>query len=180
MDTITRLDIHDFHDHIKALAEILTDAVDSGASVGFLRPLYPDEAADWWRARAAAVASGDLGVWVSRGPGGVTGTVSLAFADKPNARYRAELIKLMVHRDARRKGIGRRLLATAEEAAAVQGIALLLLDTETASDAEHLYHATGWTRYGVVPGYAADPGGAPRDCSFFYKQLTADDAHLQP
>ena len=65
----------------------------------------------------------------------------------------------------------RRLLATAEHAAAAHGLTLLLLDTETGSAADHLYRAAGWTRYGIVPHYAADPDGTPRDCSFYYKEL---------
>jgi ribosomal protein S18 acetylase RimI-like enzyme len=76
-----------------------------------------------------------------------------------------------VHRRARGRGLGRELLATAERAAAAHGLTLLLLDTETGSAADHLYRAAGWTCYGVVPGYAADPHGTPRDCSFFYKEL---------
>ncbi|MYS77387.1 GNAT family N-acetyltransferase, partial [Streptomyces sp. SID5926] len=69
------------------------------------------------RGRAAAVAAGQLAVWVAREGERVTGTVSLALPDKPNSRHRAELAKLMVSREARGRGLGRRLLATAEEAA---------------------------------------------------------------
>ena len=98
------------------------------------------------------------------------GTVSLALESRPNGRHRAEVVKLMVHPSARGRGLARALLATAEAAAAAAGADLLLLDTETDSSAEHLYRSAGWTRYGVVPGYAADPHGTLRDCSFFYKR----------
>jgi ribosomal protein S18 acetylase RimI-like enzyme len=99
------------------------------------------------------------------------GTISLAFPDKPNSRHRAELVKLMVHRDARGRGLGRRLLATAEEAAAAAGITLLHLDTETDSPAEHLYRAAGWTRIGAIPDYAAAPDGVLRPTSIYFKKL---------
>ncbi|MFE2043827.1 GNAT family N-acetyltransferase [Streptomyces sp. NPDC059477] len=108
---------------------------------------------------------------VARAAGRVVGTVSLAFPGKPNSRHRAELVKLMVHRDARGRGLGRRLLTTAEEAAAASGVTLLHLDTETDSGAERLYGSAGWTRIGAIPDYAADPQGVPRPTSIYYKRL---------
>lgn len=171
MHTITRLSPDDFPGSVPGLAGVLADTVAAGASLGFVAPFGPPEAAAWWQARRPAVADGSLTVWVARGPGGIAGTVSLVQEPKANGRHRAEVVKLMVHRDARGKGLGRALLTTAEQAAARAGATLLLLDTETGSAAESLYHAAGWTRYGVVPDYAADPEGALRDCSFFYKRL---------
>ncbi|MFC7585907.1 GNAT family N-acetyltransferase [Nonomuraea antimicrobica] len=126
------------------------------------------------------MAAGDLLVWVCRADGALTGSatgsaigvVGLVRAGKPNARHRGEIVKLMVRRDARGRGLSRALLATAEQAALETGVDLLLLDTETGSTAEHVYLTGGWTRYGIVPGYAGSPDGTPRDCSFFYKRLT--------
>jgi ribosomal protein S18 acetylase RimI-like enzyme len=117
------------------------------------------------------MADGSLVVWVADGPGGVAGTVSLALEGKPNGRHRAEVVKLMVRRDTRGRGLARALLDTAEDAAVRAGANLLLLDTATGSAADHLYRATGWTRYGIVPGYAADPAGSLEDCSFYYKHI---------
>jgi GNAT superfamily N-acetyltransferase len=97
--------------------------------------------------------------------------VSLALEGKPNGRHRGEVVKLMVRRDSRGRGLARALLTTAEDAAVRAGLTLLLLDTATGSAADHLYRDTGWTRYGVVPGYAADPAGSLEACSFYYKQL---------
>jgi ribosomal protein S18 acetylase RimI-like enzyme len=169
--TVTRLAPDEFAAHLPALARLLVDAVAGGASVGFLNGFDEPAAIAWWQSRAGAVADGSLAVWISRGPAGVTGTISLAYAEKPNARHRAEVVKLAVHRDARGRGAGRQLLTAAEEAAAASGIALLLLDTETAGAAERLYETSGWHRYGIVPDYAADPSGVLKDCSFFYKRL---------
>ncbi|MFI7643907.1 GNAT family N-acetyltransferase [Nonomuraea sp. NPDC049400] len=171
MHTIERLAAEEFDATVKALAELLVDAVDSGASVGFLAPFDHEQAAAWWRAQAPAVAGGSLLVWTSRDEGVITGTISLALARKPNARHRAEIVKLMVHRDARGRGLSRALLATAEQAALDAGADLLLLDTETGSTAERVYLTGGWTRFGIVPDYAGSPDGTLQDCSFFYKRL---------
>ncbi|MGW3347019.1 GNAT family N-acetyltransferase [Nonomuraea rubra] len=172
MRTIARLSAGEFEHCVKELAELLADAVDDGASLGFVEPFGHEAAAAWWRAQAPAVAAGSQLVWVCRLDGVLAGTVSLIPAAKANARHRAEIVKLMVHRDARGQGLSRDLLATAEQAALDSGATLLLLDTETGSTAEHVYLSGGWTRYGIVPDYAASPDGTLRDCSFFYKRLT--------
>ncbi|MGW0844680.1 N-acetyltransferase family protein [Streptomyces sp. NPDC002787] len=156
------------------LANLLTDTVDGGASIGFLAPLGRAAAVAWWRERADAVSAGGLAVWVAREGDRVVGTVSLVFPDKPNSRHRAELVKLMVHRDGRGQGLGRALLATAERAAVDAGITLLHLDTETDSPAERLYGKAGWTRIGTIPDYAADPHGTLRPTSVYYKQVGAE------
>jgi hypothetical protein len=64
------------------------------------------------------------------------------------------------------------LLRTAEASAYTAGVRLLLLDTQTGSAAERLYRAEGWTPFGTVPDYAADPGGALRPTTFFFKSPT--------
>ncbi|MGW7280231.1 GNAT family N-acetyltransferase [Streptomyces sp. NPDC054844] len=168
---VTRVDEGRFTALLEELADLLTDTVEGGASVGFLAPLDRADAVAWWRARAAAVAAGRLAVWVAHEGDRALGTVSLALPDKPNSRHRAELVKLMVSRTARGRGLGRRLLTAAEEAAAAAGITLLHLDTETGSPAEHLYRSTGWTRAGTIPGYAADPGGQLRPTTLYFKQV---------
>jgi GNAT superfamily N-acetyltransferase len=170
---VSRVDAEGFTACLAGLAEMLVDGVDSGASLGFVAPFDHDTAARWWRSLAPAVAQGNLLVWTSRSAEGrLDGTISLVLEPKANSAYRASVVKLIVHRRARGHGLGRRLLATAEQSAAVMGRTLLMLDTETGSDADFLYQATGWTRYGIVPEYAADPAGTPRDCSFYYKRLS--------
>ncbi|MFJ9815001.1 GNAT family N-acetyltransferase [Streptomyces sp. NPDC101151] len=159
-------------DGSEELAVLLADTVAGGASVGFLAPLARAQAAGWWRERADAVAAGRLALWVAvDDTERVAGTVGLALPDKPNSRHRAELVKLMVHRSARGQGLGRRLLTTAEQAAAATGITLLHLDTETGSPAEHLYRAAGWTLAGTIPDYAASPSGDLRPTTLYYKRV---------
>ncbi|KMS76172.1 acetyltransferase [Streptomyces viridochromogenes] len=169
--TPTRLDAAQLLEQVEDLADLLVDTVADGASVGFLAPLDRTAALAWWRKRAAAVAAGQLAVWAVREDGRAVGTVSLALADKPNSRHRAEVIKLMVHRDVRGQGLGRSLLTTAEEAATRAGVTLLHLDTETDSRAEQLYGSAGWTRAGVIPDYAANPDGILRPTTIYYKHV---------
>ncbi|MFR0355916.1 GNAT family N-acetyltransferase [Streptomyces sediminimaris] len=169
--TVTRLDARGLHARAEQLADLLVDTVEGGASVGFLAPLDRAEALAWWKERAALVAAGWLAVWAADDGVRPLGTIGLAHPDKPNSRHRGELVKLMVHRDARGRGLGRTLLATAEEAARTSGITLLHLDTETGSPAERLYDAAGWTRIGAIPDYAAAPDGALRPTSIYFKRL---------
>ncbi|MDH6566425.1 GNAT superfamily N-acetyltransferase [Streptomyces sp. SAI-117] len=172
---VTRLDATHLADRVDQLADLLVDTVDGGASVGFLAPMDRAEAVAWWKERVGAVAAGHQAVWAAYDGHRAVGTVGLAFPDKPNSRHRAELIKLMVHRDTRGQGLGRRLLDTAEQAARSAGITLLHLDTEADSPAERLYASAGWIRAGVIPDYAADPAGVLRPTTLYYK-LLADTA----
>jgi GNAT superfamily N-acetyltransferase len=170
---VTRLTETQLDASIEGLADLLVDTVDGGASVGFLAPLDRAAAVAWWKGRAATSAAGQFAVWTAQDGDRTVGTVGLTFPDKPNSRHRAELVKLMVHRDARGRGLGRRLLAVAEEAAVEAGVTLLHLDTETGSPAEYLYRSAGWTVAGVIPDYAADPSGLLRPTTLYYKYVGA-------
>ncbi|MFD7446369.1 GNAT family N-acetyltransferase [Streptomyces sp. NPDC059909] len=170
-DTVTRIDADELGTIATQLAELLVDAVDGGASVGFLAPLDRAVAAAWWRTHTDALAAGSRALWTARTGGRITGTISVGFATYPNGGHRAEIAKLLVHRDARGRGLGRTLLSTAERAAADAGVTLLHLDTETGSPAESLYRRAGWTPAGVIPDYAADPAGELRPTTLFYKRL---------
>ncbi|MFF7333172.1 GNAT family N-acetyltransferase [Streptomyces sp. NPDC008150] len=153
------------------LSRLLVATVGAGASVGFLAPLTDEDATAWWRERAELAAAGRLAVWTARDGDRILGTIGLVPADKANSRHRAEIVKLMVHPDARGRGVGRLLLSTAERDAARDGVTLLHLDTETDSPAERLYRSCGWTRAGVVPDYAANTDGELRPTTIYYKRL---------
>ncbi|WNV90131.1 GNAT family N-acetyltransferase [Umezawaea sp. Da 62-37] len=153
------------------LADVLVDAVEGGASVGFLLPLDRANAASWWEDLAPAVASGSLLLWVARIDGRVVGTVQVRLATMPNARHRGELAKLLVHRSARGRGIARALVEAAEQGAADAGITLLILDTETRSPAHGIYTHLGWTEVGTIPDYALDPKGEQSPTTIFYKRI---------
>jgi GNAT superfamily N-acetyltransferase len=76
-----------------------------------------------------------------------------------------------VHREVRRRGIARRLLAAVEDVARREGRTLLVLDTISGSDADRLYRSLGWTEVGSVPNYAAMPDGPLAPTTFFYREL---------
>jgi len=97
--------------------------------------------------------------------------VQVILALPPNQPHRAEIAKLLVHRSARRRGIAQLLMERAEAEARAEGKTLLVLDTVTGDDAERLYERLGWTRVGVIPGYALYPDGRPCDTTVFWKSL---------
>ncbi|MGV9881436.1 N-acetyltransferase family protein [Streptomyces sp. NPDC003006] len=169
--SLSRLDAGRLKECADDLAGLLTDTVRGGASLGFLADLDRTAAAAWWRGLAPAVEEGRLAVWTARDAERLTGTISVAFTDKPNGRHRAEIAKLMVHPSARGQGLARALLSAAEEAAVRAGVTLLVLDTETGSPAESLYAKEGWSRAGTIPDYATDPAGTLRATTLFYKRL---------
>ncbi|MFI1469062.1 GNAT family N-acetyltransferase [Streptomyces wuyuanensis] len=174
--TVSRLEAGELRRTTPQLAELLVDAVDGGASVGFLAPLDRTAAERWWNSHVPALAEGGRALWVVRDGERVTGTVSVAFTAYPNGRHRAEIVKLLVHREARGRGLARALLSAAEHGAAERGATLLVLDTETGSPAESLYRSAGWTAAGVIPGFAADPAGTLRPTTVFYKHLVTASA----
>lgn len=77
---------------------------------------------------------------------------------------------MLVHRRARRRGVGAALLRAAEGVARDCGRSLLVLDTASV-DAERLYERLGWERCGVIPGYAHLPQGGLCDTTIFYRTL---------
>ncbi len=127
---IRAVDAAEAEAHLGALADILEDAVDDGASIGFVPPLGPTEACDYWRSVVEAVREGSRVLLVAYGPdGALVGSAQLGLEGRANGRHRAEVMKVMVHRRARRRGIGRSLLLAAEEHAHRLGRSTLVLDT---------------------------------------------------
>lgn len=169
--TIEVLAAERFHAAIPALAVLLVDAVNGGASVGFLPPLSVVEAEGWWRTLTDDVSAGRLLVLLLRADGRSVGTAQLRLAQLPNARHRAEVAKVLVHTTARRHGYGRMLMEAIETAARNAGRHLLVLDTLSGTDAERLYVRLGWTRVAEIPDYAAIPDGRFAATTIFYKDL---------
>ncbi|VTR60496.1 Acetyltransferase [Serratia fonticola] len=88
------------------LAQLLTDAVTHGASVGYDTQIPHEDAESYFHSLRPALAKGELLLWIARDESGVIGTVQLALCQKPNGRNRAEVQKLLVHSRARRNGVG--------------------------------------------------------------------------
>ena len=83
---------------IEGLADVLIDCVDGGASVSFMHPLSRERATSFWRHVAQGVAAGERALIVAEDAQGVCGTVQLALAQPENQPHRADLAKMLVHR----------------------------------------------------------------------------------
>jgi GNAT superfamily N-acetyltransferase len=156
-----------------ALTDLLIDCVAGGATVSFLAPLARDKAEAFWRRIAESLARGERALIVAedRASSAMIGTAQIVLEQPENQPHRADVQKVLVHRRARRRGIGSALLNAVEDAGRAAGKTLLMLDTTSGSDAERLYARSGWIRMGVVPGHALLTDGRPSDTTFFYKHL---------
>ncbi|RSK46178.1 GNAT family N-acetyltransferase [Hymenobacter perfusus] len=161
----------EFRQHISALLELLRDAVDAEASVGFLPPLAAAEGQAFWEGVEAAVAAETTLLLVAEEAGQLTGTVQLVLATKPNGLHRAEISKLLVHSRAQRRGIGRQLMLAVEELARQHGRSTVVLDTLQGAGSEQLYQRLGYTAAGAIPAFARVPGGELAATVVYYKLL---------
>jgi ribosomal protein S18 acetylase RimI-like enzyme len=156
---------------IEALSALLIDCVESGASVGFLLPMTTSKAAGYWRSLAPGVVSGERLVLAALdAPGTLLGTIQVVLKQFENQPHRADVVKMLVHRCARRRGIGAALLAAAEQAAREAGKTVLVLDT-AGEEAARLYERHGWQRCGRIPDYALWPDGTACATTIFFKSL---------
>jgi len=168
---VRRLAGAELEEHLDELAAVLADCVDGGASVGYLAPFSPAQARAELEGMAAEVDRGRRLLLAAFDGGRVVGTVQVILALPPNQPHRGEIAKLLVHRSARRRGVARLLMERAESEASAEGKSLLVLDTVTGDPAERLYERLGWTRVGVIPGYALYPDGRPCDTTVFWKAV---------
>ncbi|WP_343729671.1 GNAT family N-acetyltransferase [Duganella sp.] len=155
-----------------ALADVLIDCVEGGASVSFMLPLPRARALAFWHGVLEGAARHERVLLVAHSAAGrIIGTVQLITALPDNQPHRADVAKMLVHRDARRRGVAAQLLAAVDQAAREEGKSVLVLDTVTGGDAERLYQRAGWQAVGSVPNYALMPDGAYCGTTFFHKQL---------
>lgn len=170
--TIERLGAADFERYRGDLIQLLLDAVQQGASVGFLADLDQVEASAYFDQVLNGLGDGSLLLWVAVQGGRVLGSVQLGLCQKRNGLNRAEVQKLLVHSTARRRGIARALMLRLQGEATELKRGLLYLDTEAGSDAEPFYQALGYTSIGGLPDYACGPDGSYRANAIYYKTLS--------
>ena len=155
------------------LSDVLIDCVEGGASVSFMLPMSRAKADAFWQGASASVARGERVVLVAEDPEGtIVGTVQVILAQPENQPHRGDLAKMLVHRHARRQGIGAALLVAAERAAQEAGKTLLVLDTAS-EEAARLYVRHGWQRCGQIPDYALWPDGGFCATTIYFKSLRA-------
>jgi len=153
------------------LCDVLIDCVEGGASVSFMHPMTLEKAAEFWREVAASMTRGERALVVAQdNDGAIIGTAQAVWASPENQPHRADVSKMLVHRRARRLGVGAAVLNAAEKAAREAGRTLLVLDTAS-GDAERLYERCGWQRVGSIPDFALMPDGAPCTTVVYYKRL---------
>lgn len=156
---------------LAGLCDVLMDCVEGGASVSFMWPMTRAKAEVFWRGVAGWVERGERLVVVAENAAGIVGTVTVILNLPENQPHRGEVVKMLVHRRGRRRGIGAKLLEAAEGWAAERGKTLLTLDTVSGSDADRLYARVGWKRVGEVPNFALWPDGRFCAATIFYKEL---------
>jgi GNAT superfamily N-acetyltransferase len=156
---------------LEELSDVLVDCVAGGASVSFMAPFSQADGLKFFRKVAGAVASGDTVLIAAKLDGRVVGTVQLGLDTPPNQPHRADVKKMLVHRAARSRGIGARLMAAVEDEAKKRGRWLVVLDTVPGMSGYRLYQRAGWTESGVIPNYALMPDGSLCDTAVFWKRL---------
>jgi GNAT superfamily N-acetyltransferase len=152
------------------LCTLLQDAVEGGASVGFLAPVSMEIAMEYWR-QVSKNLLGNLILWVAKIDGHIVGAIQLELSSKENGKHRAEIQKLFVLRENRGNSLSSELMSTAEQFAIANGRALLVLDTQVGSKAESIYQHLGWTLVGQIPNYAASPTGDLHATAYYFKQF---------
>jgi GNAT superfamily N-acetyltransferase len=168
---IRRLEGAELQAQLDSLAGVLADCVAGGASVSYLAPFSEAQARAEFEAMAAEAERGRRVLLGAFAEGRLVGTVQVILALPPNQPHRGDIAKLLVHRSARKRGIAELLMERAEAEARAEGKTLLVLDAVTGDDAERLYARLGWTKVGVIPGYALYPDGRPCDTTIFWKSI---------
>jgi GNAT superfamily N-acetyltransferase len=173
--TIERIEAGALAGALDGLATVLHDCVEGGASVNFLAGFTLEEARAFWSRQRAALQDGHLRLYAARAGDAIVGTVMLALATQPNQPHRGEILKMMVTRAMRGRGVGAALLAIAEREAKALGRTLLVLDTAEGSAGERLYRRMGWEAFGRCEGYALNTVGEPEAAVWFRRILASDD-----
>ncbi|KAI8594068.1 N-acetyltransferase GCN5 [Geranomyces variabilis] len=159
-------------DEILSLANIFSSLADI-YPLSYMRPLSTIKAAAFFENVLASPTSKRLIIARSSATDPtIVGTVTLSLAYQENAPHRADVVKLMVHPDYQRRGIGAVLMATMEDVARREGRRLLILDTATGGAAVSFYQRLGWQEVGSIPNYSRSPDGKQFLAThIFYKEL---------
>ncbi|MFQ3230924.1 GNAT family N-acetyltransferase [Reinekea sp.] len=150
---------------------LLIDCIDSGASVGFLKPVDAEEVKSYWSSVESGLVSGLRKLFLAYDGDSIIGAVQLSLCSKPNGSHRGEVEKLMVHTGARGKGVSKKLMSLMEKVADEIGLSLLVLDTRVGDVASSLYRKIGYTEAGQIPQFARSSTGELEGTLYFFKIL---------
>ncbi|WP_170476709.1 GNAT family N-acetyltransferase [Ruegeria arenilitoris] len=170
---ITQLFEKSFDAALDDLTEILHGCVHTGASIGFVLPFSQDDARTYWEATVRpGLVRKSLDLFVAYDSGGIVGTVQLIPAGMPNQTHRADVAKLLVNPNARRRGVGRSLMTALIKRASELKRTLLVLDTRSSDPSRMLYQTMGFEIAGEVPDYCRNPfDDRLEPTTFMYKRL---------
>jgi ribosomal protein S18 acetylase RimI-like enzyme len=158
-------------DVLRALSEILVEAVASGGSVSFMHPLALEAADSFWRGSLASAERDERVILGAFDGERLVGTVTLLLDQPPNQPHRAEIAKMMTRLSHRGRGVASALMAAAERLAIERGRTLLVLDTAVEDGASALYERLGFALTGVIPDYALKPYGGLTGTMIYWKRI---------
>ncbi|NOD78879.1 GNAT family N-acetyltransferase [Ruegeria sp. HKCCD4332] len=171
---ITRLICSEFDAALDDLAEILHACVHDGASIGFILPFAQEDARNYWQQNVRpGLNAGALEIFAAYDGARVLGTVQLVSAAMPNQPHRADVAKLLVHPNARRRGYGRALMAALFQHARSLHRTMLVLDTRSSDPSRMLYQSLGFQIAGEIPNYCRNPFEPSLEpTTYMYKDLS--------
>lgn len=165
--------------YCRELGALLLDAIESGASVGYQSGTSREDAESAFYRLRGALDKGDLLIWIARDERGLLGTVRLELSNESEGLNRATPKLLLVHRRARRQGIGKQLITAMENAATTHHRGLLCLDVQASTSAEAFYRAQGYRCLGELPDYICSSDGYYHPAVIYYKRLFAVNQFAQ-
>jgi acetyltransferase len=169
---IERLNADQAHELLPVLVTLLQDVVNSGGTIGFMPPVSSEEASTYWQDVIQALRGTLRVLVVARDGETVVGSVQLDLCGRSNGLHRAEVMKVMVHSQHRKKGIGAQLMRAIETQAKLEGRSTLVLDTRDGDDGVRLYEREGYVAAGVIPEYARSADGSLHATVYMYKLLS--------
>ena len=157
---------------LPAFTELLRGVVNGGTPMGFLAPLGPGDAMDYWLSLRSELNARTRLLLAAFLDGTLVGSGQLAFPQWQNARHRAELQKLFVASAARGRGIGKALMSALHDKARDHGRTLVTLNTRRTTGAQEFYEELGYHVAGVVPGWTVGRIGERYDTVLMYQELS--------
>ena len=166
---IRLLSAAELEDDLGAFIELLRDAVDSGASLGFHPALTQEAARSYWLSLRSELDNGSRLLTAAHANGRLIGSGQLSLSTWPAGRHRAEVQKLIVHSSVRGLGIGGRIMASLQDTAAQRGRSLLVLHTRRGAPPESFYKRLGYREAGYIPGFTVGAAGERYDTTTLYR-----------
>ena len=119
----------------------------------------------------AGVARGERALLVAEDASGIVGTVQLVLEQPENQPHRADVSKMLVHRRARRRGIGAALMQRRRGRWRARAARRCWCSTPPAPTPSGSMRGSAGSACGAIPGYALLPQGGLCATTYFYRVL---------